>query len=334
MSVSPVQYGPNTPFTPEERATIEAIYNCVKESGHPETANLKHTIRQQMACLEWLGETLSQYPSPLSEQRLGSRQRGLATLVETLSRSNPANFDVFVPTRALLGRALDMAESNFYRLLRHVCSEVLSDETSRHFQEEATRRFHICLYTRAVEEILSAIACDSEAHCPIREQAVLALAQIWEHRLTYSVRDFFPILEATWQARARITVVGGTLAGTQEIFELFQHGCDPQFVDYFSCAHPSDDEIGAFREFLFGTSAEELDRLEKRMVDTGTGSITLDDLTGAARDDPTIAFYEFFRSRHLLAGARSLAHLPGPKRTAEGYVMISYLRQMEGETGE
>ena len=123
-------------------------------------------------------------------------------------------------------------------------------------------------------------------------------------------------------------MTGGTLAGTQEIFELFQHGCDPQFVDYFTRPDPSENEVEAFREFLFATTAEELGRLEKQMIDTGTNSIALDRSTPIADDEPTMVFYEFFRSRHLLATARRLANLPGPKRTAEGYVMISYLRQM------
>ena len=328
MDVTPIQYGPNSPFTPDEREAIESIYNRVKECGHPEAANLKRTIQQQMACLEWLGETLAQYPSPLGEQKLGSRTRGLDTLVETLSQSNPANFDFLIPTRALLGRALDMAESNFYRLLRHVCTEVLQGESGRRCREEATRRFHVCLYTKLAEEVLSTIACDAQVEHAVREKAVVALAQIWEHRLTYRVREFFPILEATWQARQRITVTGGTLMGTQEIFELFQNGCDPEFVDYFTRPNPSEDEVEAFREFLFGTSAEELDRLQKQMSDAGISSIALDQTTPSASHDPTAVFYEFFHTRHLLAAARRLGNLAGPKRTAEGYVMISYLRRM------
>ena len=329
MNVTPVQYGPHSPFTPDERETIEAIYNRVKDADHPEAANLKQTIREQMACLEWLGETVSQYPSPLGEQQLGSRRRGLGTLVEALSRTNPANFDFFLPTRALLGRALDMAESNFYRLLRHVCAEVLDGDTGRQCREEATRRFRVCLYTRLAEEVLSTIASDAQVDRSVREQAVLALAQIWEHRLTYRVRDFFPILEATWQARQRVRVTGGTLTGTVEVFELLQNGCDPQFVEYFARPNPSEDELEAFREFLFGTSVEELDHLEKQMIETGTGSIALDDPAFSQDRDPTTIFYEFFRSRHLLATARRMANLPGPKRTAEGYVMISYLQQMD-----
>lgn len=328
MSVAPVQYGPNSPFAPDERQTIQTIYEQVKASDHPEAGALQRTIREQIACLEWLGETLAQYPSPLGEQHLGSRHRGLDTLVETLGQANPANFDFFMPTRALLGRALDMAESNFYRLLRHVCTELLPGEVGRKLREEATRRFQTCLYTMTAEEVLSSVASDRGVERAVRERAVLALAQVWEHRLTYRVADFFPVLEATWRARQRITVVGGTLAGTQEIFGLFQHGCDPQFIDYFARPQPSEDEIAAFREFLFATSSEELRRLEEQMAAGDGGSVQLHERSSPDVRDSTAVFYEFFRTRHLLAAARRLSNLPGPKRTAEAYVMVSYLERM------
>jgi hypothetical protein len=43
--------------------------------------------------------------------------------------------------------------------------------------------------------------------------------------------------------------------------------------------------------------------------------------------DPALAMFEFFLSRHLQAAARRQADLPGPKRTAEEYVMLHYLEQ-------
>ena len=328
MNDSPIEYGPNTPFSTEERETIEEIYGEVVRAGHGEAARLASAIRREMKNLEWLGEVLWQYPSPLGDQTLGQRQRGLTTLIDTLSQTNPANFEFFLPTRALLGRALDMAESNFYRLLRHVCKEVLPGDRGEALGERATQCLRVCLYTKLVEEVLSNIASDNLLERSVRGKAVGALAQIWERRLTYRVRDFFPLLEATWQARQRITVTGGTLYGTQEIFELFQAGGDPAFVDYFARSEHSDDEVEAFREFLFGTSCEELNRLSEEMRRAGVNSITMPTPKISSKHDAATLFYEFFRSRHLLATARKLADLPGPKRTAEGYVMIYYLGRM------
>jgi hypothetical protein len=282
-----------------------------------------------MVCLEWMGEVISEYPSPIEEQRLGKRERGLDTLVQTLGKSNPANFDFFLPTRALLGRALVMAEANFYRLLLHVCADETVAGCGTELSESIQKRLRLCLYTKLVEEVLSALACDDSIDVPVRSKSVVALAQIWERRMTYRVSDFFPVLDATWEARRRVKAVGGTLAGMQEMFELFNAGCDPQFVDFFIRPNPSEDEIEAFREFLFGKTTEELNRIRTEMAEGDALCVNFDKESKIHQDGAGITgFYEFFRSRYLQAMARNLANLPGPKRTAEGYVMISYLEQM------
>lgn len=323
--VQPIDYGPQSPFSPDEREIIDAIYGEVLASQHSQAEQLRQTIREQAACLEQLGQVVARYPSPLGEQRLGQRVRGIGTLVDTLSRANPANFGFSLPTRAVIGRALDMAESNFYRLLRHVCRELLTGDQQGKLLDAATQRLRVCLYTRLVEEVLSAIATDDSLDRAVRERAVVALAQVWEQRLTYRVSEFFPILEATWEARQRITVTGGTLGGTQEILDLFAQGCDPKFVDCFTRPDPHPDEVEAFREFVFAAPAEELDRLAKQMAEQGIHSVTLHDAMNAPDRDSVSVFYEFFRSRYYLAMARRVANTPGPRHTAEGYVMISYL---------
>ena len=177
----------------------------------------------------------------------------------------------------------------------------------------------ICLYTKLAEEVLSAITTDDQLSTSIRSKAVDALAQIWDRRLTYRVSEFFPILEATWEARQRITATGGTLAGTTEIFDLFKAGCDPAFVEYFG-ESPSQDEIEAFREFLFAASAEELNLLAVHMVASGVGSTSLQGDVDVNDRDPATFLFEFFRARQLQASSRRMADLPGrstpPRRTS------------------
>ncbi len=328
----PILYGPNSPFDEDERRTIEAIYQKALERGTAEALDMVAAIRRQMACLEWLGEVLSEYPSPVEEQTLGHRRRELQTLVDTLSRTTPANYEFYLPTRALLGHSLVMAESNFYRLLRHICQDLFCEEMANqgqrcHLWDEATVRLSVCFYTKLAEEVLSAIATDKYLELSLRSKAVVELARIWESRLTYRVSDFFPILEATWEARQRVTAIGGTLAGTQEMFELFREGCDPRFVEYFARENPSVDEVEAFREFLFGEFTEELDRMARESAAAGGKSMLLRDQSSTSDRDPATVFYEFFGARHLQAAVRRLGQLPGPKHTAEAYVMIYYLEK-------
>lgn len=331
MSEVPIQYGQDSPFSAEERATIAEIYTEIARSTHPEAPRLSRSIRTHIQRLDRLGSVVARYPSPIEAQTLGRSRRGLDTLVDALCRTTPVNFEFFLPTRALLGQGLDMAEANFYRMLRRTCEEVLPHDKAQLLYDKATDRLRVCLYTKLVEEVLSDIASDSSVSRPVRREAVAALAQIWESRLSYDVRKFFPVLEATWEARQKITVTGGTLGGTQEVFELFREGCDPKFVDVFTRIEQSEDEVEAFREFLFDTSFEELNRLTQEMIESKTYSVSLHGAQMSDHRDVGRLFYEFFRSRHLQAMARKMADIPGPKRTAEGYVMIHFLLRTQSE---
>lgn len=323
-----VCYGPNSPFDDEERATIEAICARLAASDRKEAPNLLAAIRQQIVSLEWFGEITAQYPSPLNDQRLGQRRRGLSSLVKSLSRATPANFEFLLPTRTHLGRALVMAEANFYRLLRYVCIDIFDSESGNELKELATIGLRRCLYIKLIEEVLSDIATGDGIETQTRSRAVAALAQVWERRVTFRVSDFFPILDAAWNARRRITAIGGTLIGTHEMFELFKAGCDPEFVDFFARESPTDDEVGAFREFLFGATTEELKAKQKEMEEAGTHSTELVDPIASTDPESATVFYDFFRSRHLQAMARRLANIPGPKHTAEAYVMMAYLDRL------
>jgi hypothetical protein len=325
------EYGPNSPFTGDEQTTIGEVVTALEGSGHPVSAEVLATIQAHFERLEAFGELLSRFPSPLARHRLGSREQNLMSLAEGLCQSTPANFEIRAPTRAVVGRALDTAELNFYRLLGYACDEGLVGTDCAALQAATSARLRNVVYTKLVEEVLGDIVSDGTVAKEIRFRAVFALAQIWERRLTYRTREFFPLLEATWEARDRVRVVGGTLLGTQEMFSLFREGCAPEFVEYFVRPAPTDDEVAAFREFLFGTLAEELDSLAARLDNDQRTNPTLGScaLLGGSLAPPCgdagARIYEFFRVRFLQATARRLAHLPGPQRTAEGYVMIDFL---------
>ena len=177
----------------------------------------------------------------------------------------------------------------------------------------------------------------------VRAKAVAALAKLWENRLTYRVRDFFPLLEATWEARRRIRVSVGTMLGVSEIFRLLQVGCDPRFVDYFSRPRLTEDERQAFQEFLIGVPTEKITSLSQLMKDEGKTCLSPEEAAEALafgkprperRTSGAVSAYEFFRVRYLEAAARRLKDLPGPRRTAEEYVMIYFLDQQPDEVEE
>lgn len=321
-----LEYGPHSPFDAEERETISVVVSAIEAADSFRAGEFVEIIRRHVSALDELGEALSRYPSPSDTQVLGERLRGLETLVDTLCGSSAANFEIYLPTRAFLGRAIVMAESNFYRLLRHVCVDALPEGERRTvLVRRVERLLRNALYTRLCEDVLSSIASDKNVAREIRSEAVVALAQIWDQQLQYRLAEFFPLLEATWEARQHSAVVGGTLSGASEMMELLQAGCHTEFVDYFARPMLSDDELGAFREFLFGKTTEELAALERQMQAEGTSAIALDGTPRQPVTDVASVLYEFFRRRHLQALARRFGELPGPKHTAEEYVMIYYL---------
>ena len=330
MTIEFTQHGP---FDAEEQELVRAVVAAVEESNARSSGRLLETIRLNIQQLDRIGHILEGYPSLYAKQELGSRTRGLRSLVDNLSRSTPSNFDMFLPTRALVSRTLVIGEMNFYRLLRFVCHEALDGAELAELEPVVNRHLCHCLYTRLAEMVLIDVASDGTLHRALRNKAALALMQIWE-QTTYRVSDFFPVLEATWDARRRVPATLGTLMGTSEMFQLLEAGCDEEFVEYLGREDHTEDEALAFREFLFGTTTEQLTRLEDKMQREGTKVISADAATDSARlhdacrrdGDPAVALFEFFLYRHLQAAARRQADLPGPKRTAEEYVMIHYLQ--------
>ena len=329
-----IEFRDDGPFDGYERATIRAVHASIRDAEGAE--EFVENVRHNIALLDELGGVLSQYPSLFARQSLGRRRRDLSSLVQLLSHSNLSNFEMFLPTRALLGRTLIMAEMNFYRLLRFVCQEALdADEAATHLSRIDGHLCH-CIYSRLAGELLTNIASDHRIAHRERKKAVLALLHVLE-RVTFRIADYLPVLQATWEARRRVKVSGGTLMGVTEMFQLLQAGCDPRFVDLLVSPEHTADEAEAFREFLFGTTTEQLRRLEKGLASTTVRRVTKGGLSSLAgrgdegefRADPALAMFEFFLSRHLQAAARRQADLPGPKRTAEEYVMLHYLEAQD-----
>jgi hypothetical protein len=132
--------------------------------------------------------------------------------------------------------------------------------------------------------------------------------------------------------------------GVSEVFALMRAGGDIRFLDYFSRKTCPPEELQAFREFLFSVSTEELESLSEKMiegrqresypgVDT-TLSLSPTYLYNHSATDFVTQLYLFFVKRHLEAHARRIRNLPGPKRTAEEYVMVYFLERSSSMDGD
>lgn len=315
------------PLLPDELELVAQVQAALRADACADTAAMLGEIDQQLESLALFGQLLARYPSPLEPQHLGQRHRSLDTLVHSLVTTDQATFPFRAPTQALVGRAMNMAQINFLRMLWHISGTLPDPARAGALRELAARRLRAAVHCRLVEEVLADLVTDGLLDQRLREHAVRNLAQLWGHRLTWRVHDFFPILAATWEARQRIRVIGGTLVGTAEMFQLLTRGGDAEFVELLTQREHGESEVMAFREFLFGTSSEDLERLARRMAEEGLTSIELDSrVLDTTRDAGSILF-EFFRTRLVQCGARRTAKLPGPRHTAEGYVMLAWLQR-------
>ncbi len=124
--------------------------------------------------------------------------------------------------------------------------------------------------------------------------------------------------------------------GVSEIFSLLGEGCDYRFLDYFGRKTCPKEEQQALEEFLFSMSKERIESLKHRMAESSTTVINpleSDEALDASYldhhslTDFVTRLYLFFVKRHLEAMTRRVNGTPGPKRTAEEYVMIHFLSQ-------
>jgi len=327
------------PLRAEELDLVSRVVGALDVCGGEDGQESIRAIRHHLENLALFGELLNRYPSPLTEQVLYGKKRGLETLVDTMVTTDQATFPFRAPTQALVGRTMNMAQINFLRMIWHLTGSLpVGEEAVAHGSEDATvlrevaaQRLRAAVHTRLVEEVLADIVTDGSVERAVRAQGVRSLAKLWGNRLTWRVHDFFPILAATWEARQRVQVIGGSLAGSCELMQLMTKGGDEEFVDLFTDRDYGEVELQAFREFLFGTSSEELDRLAVRMAREGLTSIELDSQLGEASRDGGSILFEFFRSRLVKCSARRVASLPGPRHTAEGYVMLAWLEKQVAE---
>jgi hypothetical protein len=319
------QTGRPQPLLPEDLQLVGQVVDALAAGGGGARAQAIEAVRRQQESLELFAELLVRYPSPLDEQVLDGRVRGLETLVDSLVATDQASFPFRAPTQALVGRAMNMAQINFLRMLWHLAGGLPDEGVAASLRELAARRLRASVHCRLVEEVLADVVTDPVVPRRLRGQAVRNLAQLWGNRLTWRVHEFFPILAATWEARQRVRVVGGTLLGNCELMQLLIAGGDAEFVELLLDQDYGDVEVQAFREFLFGTSSEELERLAQRMARDGLTSIELDSRVDDQKRDAGSILFEFFRARLVQCNARRTANLPGPRHTAEGYVMLSWL---------
>ena len=290
-------------------------------------------IRQAMAVglhgLGGIATALDAYPSLRDTGRLGGVKRSGETLMRKLLEAGEHGLEWSLPTKALLSRTFGIAKVNFWSSLSYAVKRA-EDEGGPRLLDEIKAAIEEAVYTRLAEELYGSFVTSMVTPPQVKRLAINQIMDLWDGRIGFATDRFCPILRSAWHARCRAPRVFGTLMGTQEIASLLFQDCDERFVTSFTERDLDSQEVQAFEEFVFDLPFEDLEKVRQMMQEEGRAAVGPEEVAkylGYAKgrlnpllEDPK-ALYTSFRKRRVKAQYRTSMRAPGPKRTAESYVL-------------
>ena len=311
---------------------VEAAMNAVATESPSDAAILQNLIGELRATSELLDRQ-----RPLRRPTaLGGEARDESTLIDHLCSLDGLSGDLALPLKATLSRTHLLTKINFLRgfvKATAALTHISSAQTMAHdLREEVAQS----IYTLLAEELLLALLRKPDVTRKTKQRAADQLITIWDDA-ALEIDDFAPLLESAWHARNRINSAYGTLLGASETFRLVREDCSPEVLDFFGRDGMSVDESAAFEEFLFNMTSEELATLRRAMQQQHVGVASpawaaevlgrqIEELEHSKEIDP-MALYRSYQRRQLAADFRLMAGTPGPRRTAEGYLIVYLLDQ-------
>ncbi|MBN2724434.1 MAG: hypothetical protein JXR95_10220 [Deltaproteobacteria bacterium] len=322
------------PFTSEEHALIEEVLELLSSMEDDSHSYFINIIVEKMNRLFKLHSLALEMPPPVSHKVNSSLTLDFNHLIEDLNIINPHDFELRLPIRTIMGKALIDMEISFWAFLSYsldqVCTATDIGQTLNHSVEN-----FLCdrIFNKMTSELLVSVATNDQADPEIRKAAIKFLLTLWENASIRAMRNFAPLMESIWRARRQAKVVMGTMMGIREILDLLAHGATPHFLDFLSKNSENQEVIDAFREFIFGTTYEELRQKDKEQSVNGIVCVECEDtdFSGRLSDgsispmERALGIYRFFTKRKMEAKGRMFTGTPGPKRTAEEYLLIYFI---------
>lgn len=330
-------------FTPRETRLVERL----QAFGRVQEGDLAADVRKALAVgfrgLGAISTAMEAYPSLWDRARLGGQVRSGETLMRRLLEAGEHGLEWSLPTKGLLSRTFGIAKVNFWSSLRYALLRC-EVETCQEILAEVREAIEEAVYTRLAEELYGSFVTSLVMDLEIKRKAIIQVLELWEGRVGFATYRFCPILRSAWAARCRQPRVFGTLMGTSEIVNLLFQDCDQRFVDWFVANDPDSSEVQAFEEFIFDLPFESLEKVRLQMMEEGRSAVGPEEVArylgfpkgrlNPLLEDPK-ALYSSFRKRRVKAQYRTSMRSPGPKRTAESYLLEALLRADEsGETTE
>lgn len=318
-------------FDHREQAVVERALAAVEGRAPSDGLVLRGLIRQ-IRDAQHLLEASRALRAPTA---LGGEPRTEGTLIDHLIALDGLAGDLALPLKANLSRTYLLTKINFLRAFVKSTTALEKGSPEFHqFSHDLREELGQSIYTLLAEELFLALLRKPDIEVRIKRRAADKLITVWDDA-HLEIDDFAPLLESAWHARNRITSDFGCLIGATETFRLVCEDCSPEVLDFFARDNRTEDEGAAFEEFLFNMTSEELGLLRRRMREDGLRSVSqqwaaqalgrpIDALETSHEIDP-VALYRSYNRRQLAADFRMMSGAPGPRRTAEGYLMLDLL---------
>jgi len=315
-----------------ETELVEQAMNAVAADSPSDAVILQNLVSELQATSELL-----ERQRPLRRPTaLGGEARDESTLIEHLCTIDGLSGDLSLPLKATLSRTHLLTKINFLRGFVKATGALRDVAAAARMTHELREEVAQSIYTLLAEELLLALLRKPDVTRRTKQRAADQLITIWDDA-ALEIDDFAPLLESAWHARNRINSAYGTLLGATETFRLVREDCNPEVLEFFGRDGMSADESAAFEEFLFNMTSEELALLRRAMQQQQIGVASpawaaevlgrqIEELEHSHEIDP-MALYRSYQRRQLAADFRLMSAAPGPRRTAEGYLMVYLLDQ-------
>jgi hypothetical protein len=269
---------------------------------------------------------------------LGGEPRNEQTLIEHLCSLDGLSGDLALPLKATLSRTYLLTKINFLRGFVKATSALGDIPGGGRMTHDLREELAQSIYTLLAEELFLALLRKPDVQRRTKQRAADQLITVWDDA-ALEIDDFAPLLESAWHARNRINSAYGTLLGATETFRLVTEDCSPDVLEFFGRDGMSADESAAFEEFLFNMTSEELATLRRAMQQQHLSAASpawaaeilgrqIEELEhGPQHEIDPMALYRSYQRRQLAADFRLMSAAPGPRRTAEGYLMVYLLDQ-------
>jgi hypothetical protein len=329
-------------FTEREVNLVEQLQALCRDGDGAPYEDIRLALSRGFGGLGAIATALAAYPSLQDRAELGGIVRSGETLMRHLLDSGDHGLEWALPTKALLSRTFGIAKVNFWTSLKFALTPedpAAAEAGPTPLQTAVRAAIDEAVYTRLAEELYASFVTSKVMDPEVKLAAITQLIQLWEGRVGFATYRFCPVLRSAWAARCRAPRVFGTMMGITEIAILLFQDCDALFVEWFIGRESDSNEVQAFEEFVFDLPFESLERVRQRMREERRDAIGPDEVAqylgmpkGGMRtliEDPK-ALYSSFRTRRVKAKYRTSMRAPGPKRTAESYVLEGLLMAPSG----